>query len=51
MQGIGVEVMANDAACRTFNILLAEDRRVVVAIILDNPDISPASGSSSDRPT
>ena len=33
-QGIGVEIMAHDAACRTFNILLAEDRRVIVALIM-----------------
>jgi len=33
-RGIGVEIMAHDAACRTFNILLAEDRRVVVALIM-----------------
>jgi len=33
-QGIGVEIMAHDAACRTFNILLGEDRRVVVALIM-----------------
>ena len=33
-QGIGVEVMATDAACRTFNVLLAEDRRVVAALII-----------------
>ena len=33
--GIGVEVMANDAACRTFNVLLSEDRQVVLALILD----------------
>ena len=33
-QGIGVEIMAHDAACRTFNILLAEDRRVVVALLM-----------------
>ena len=33
-QAIGVEVMAHDAACRTFNILLAEDRRVVVALMM-----------------
>ena len=31
--GIGVEVMANDAACRTFNVLLSEDRRVVLALM------------------
>jgi uncharacterized protein len=33
-QGIGVEIMAHDAACRTFNILLAEDRRVVAGLIM-----------------
>ena len=33
-RGIGVEIMATDAACRTFNILLAEERRVVAALIL-----------------
>ena len=37
-QGIGVEIMAHDAACRTFNILLAEDRRVVVALLMDTSD-------------
>lgn len=33
-QGIGVEVMATDAACRTFNVLLAEERRVLAALII-----------------
>ena len=37
-QAIGVEVMAHDAACRTFNILLAEDRRVVVALMMGGAD-------------
>ncbi|MDH3980925.1 MAG: Mth938-like domain-containing protein [Gammaproteobacteria bacterium] len=32
-QGIGVEVMANDAAIRTFNVLLSEDRRVLLALL------------------
>jgi len=32
-QGIGVEIMSNGALCRTFNILVAEDRQVVAAII------------------
>lgn len=32
--GIGVEVMDTAAACRTFNILLAEDRAVVAALLL-----------------
>lgn len=31
--GIGVEVMSTPSACRTYNILLAEDRRVAVAVI------------------
>ena len=31
--GIGVECMDTQAACRTFNILLAEDRRVVAALL------------------
>lgn len=32
-RGIGFEVMANDAACRTYNVLNAEDRRVVVMLL------------------
>ena len=31
--GIGVEAMATGSACRTFNVLLAEDRRVAAALI------------------
>lgn len=31
---IGVEVMDSKAACRTFNILLAEGRKVALAIII-----------------
>ncbi|MFK7090739.1 Mth938-like domain-containing protein [Chromobacterium violaceum] len=31
--GIGVECMDTQAVCRTFNILLAEDRRVVAALL------------------
>jgi len=31
---IGVEVMDNAAACRTYNLLAGEGRRVVAAIIL-----------------
>ena len=33
-RGFGVEVMNTGALCRTFNILVAEDRHVVAAIIL-----------------
>jgi len=32
-RGIGFEVMNIGAACRTFNILMAEDRRVVAALL------------------
>ena len=31
--GIGVEAMASPAACRTYNILLSEGRRVAIALI------------------
>lgn len=31
--GIGLEVMGAGAACRTFNVLLAEDRAVMAAMI------------------
>jgi uncharacterized protein len=33
-RGIGFEVMNNAAACRTYNILLAEQRRVALAVLI-----------------
>jgi uncharacterized protein len=33
--GIGIEVMDTRAACRTFNILLQEGRKVAAALMLD----------------
>ena len=33
--GIGLEVMDTKAACRTYNILVAEGRRVIVGILLN----------------
>lgn len=33
-QGVGLEVMANDAACRTYNVLTTEDRDIVLALIM-----------------
>ena len=33
-QGIGVEVMDTGAACRTYNILISEGRRVVAGMII-----------------
>ena len=32
--GIGVEVMDTAAVCRTYNILMAEGRRVAAAIVI-----------------
>ncbi|HSC47149.1 MAG TPA: Mth938-like domain-containing protein [Gammaproteobacteria bacterium] len=32
--GVGVEVMDTAAACRTYNILLNEDRKVVAALLM-----------------
>jgi len=32
--GISVEIMNTSAACRTYNILLAEDRNVVAALLI-----------------
>jgi uncharacterized protein len=31
-RGLGVDAMATPAACRTFNVLLAEERRVAAAL-------------------
>lgn len=33
-QGIGVEIMNTSAACHTFNVLTAEERKVVAALLL-----------------
>jgi len=33
--GVGVEVMDSRAACRTYNILASEGRKVVAAILID----------------
>ena len=35
-KGVGVEVMTTAAACRTYNILLSEERPVAAALLLDN---------------
>lgn len=36
--GVGIEVMDTRAACRTFNILVMEERRVVAALIPPESD-------------
>jgi uncharacterized protein len=33
-RGIGVECMDNQAACRTYNILMTEGRKVALALIM-----------------
>jgi uncharacterized protein len=33
-KNIGVEIMNTQAACRTYNILMAEDRQVLAALLL-----------------
>jgi uncharacterized protein len=33
-QGIGIEIMNTDAACRTYNVLMSEGRNVVAALVL-----------------
>lgn len=35
-RGIGCEVMNTAAACRTYNVLVSEDRRVVAALLLQD---------------
>ena len=41
---IGVETMDSAAACRTYNVLLAEGRSVVAALLFDEPQTSGARG-------
>ncbi|MES9980463.1 MAG: Mth938-like domain-containing protein, partial [Candidatus Thiodiazotropha sp. 6PLUC5] len=31
---VGLEVMATDAACRTYNILMSEGRQVAAALLM-----------------
>lgn len=34
--GIGIEIMGTPAACRTYNILMSEGRRVAAALLLED---------------
>ena len=43
-QRIGVETMDTAAACRTYNVLLAEGRSVVAALLFEQPALPGASG-------
>ena len=36
-RGVGVEVMGSHAACRTFNLLALERRRVTAGIVVETP--------------
>ena len=36
LQGIGLEVMQTTAACRTYNVLVHEGRRVAAALVLES---------------
>ncbi len=36
-QGMGLEVMDTAAACRTYNVLMSEDRRVAAALVMIEP--------------
>lgn len=37
---IGVECMDSKAACRTYNVLMGEGRKVTLALIIEQPDTS-----------
>ena len=34
-EGTGIEIMTTEAACRTYNILLGEERKVLAALIIE----------------
>ena len=36
--GVGLEIMDTASACRTYNVLMAEGRRVLAALIIDAAD-------------
>jgi uncharacterized protein len=42
--GIGLEVMDTASACRTYNVLMSEGRRVVAALILDGGELTGTQG-------
>jgi uncharacterized protein len=45
---IGVECMDNQAACRTYNILMTEGRKVALALIFESASPSPSFHSPKD---
>ncbi len=48
---IGVESMTTAAAARTYNILMAEGRKVLAVFLIDPPLTEPSSGGSAPAPT
>ncbi len=46
-RGIGVEYMDSAAACRTYNLLAADERRVAAAILIASPRPPAAPGPQS----
>lgn len=44
---IGVETMDTLAACRTYNILAGEGRRVIAALLIETATVAPTNASSS----
>jgi uncharacterized protein len=49
-RGIGIEVMNNAAAARTFNVLASEGRRVVAGFLLSPPSFSPLQRGEEPAP-
>ncbi len=47
-QAIGFEVMNTAAACRTYNILAAEGRKVVAGLLIDPPMPTPIAAFDDD---
>lgn len=48
--GRSIEIMDTQAACRTYNILLAEGRRVAAALILENIILENSAADTPDIP-
>ena len=47
---VGVECMDNKAACRTYNILMAEGRKVALALIIE-ADVKSVANANHDNPS
>jgi uncharacterized protein len=49
-QRIGIECMSNQAACRTYNILMAEGRKVALALIFETAQQTPPPSPPPQSP-